>query len=263
MPKAHVGEIEINYEINDFTDPWTKPETVLLHHGFARNLRFWYAWVPLLCRHYRVITMDSRGCGKTTVPPEGYPYSLDEFGDDAVGLMDALGVERVHWGGEASGGVIGINVAVRYPERLDSLTLSNTPITPKGALDEDEVRKQGVAHWARASASRRFDLDKLPTGYLEWSIAENNLTPPHVAIAVHKMLSGTSSREVLPKVQAPTLLLAGEDSQIAPLDQVREMERLIPRTKLVVFEGYGQGIAFSNSDACAGEMLKFIKQLSN
>lgn len=267
MPTVRVKDIDIHYQITDFTDPWTKPETILLHHGFARNLRFWYRWVPLLCRDYRVLTMDSRGCGKTTVMPEGYPYSLDELGDDAVGLLDALDIDRVHWGAEASGGIVGINVAVRHPQRIASLTLCNTPIklpqTTNDSFVEEDVRKYGTGHWARSSAPRRFDIDKLGVGYLEWSIAEHNLTPPQVSVGIHHMLAVADSEPLLPRLKAPTLILAGESSKIATIDQVREMERLIPQAKVVVFKGYSQGIAFSNPDSCAAEMLWFIKSQPN
>jgi len=265
VPTVRVNDIDIHYEVTDFTDPWAKPETILLHHGFARNLRFWYRWVPLLCRDYRVITMDSRGCGKTTIPPEGYQFSLDQMGDDALGLMNTLGLERVHWGAEASGGIVGINVAVRHPQRIASLTLCNTPIklpqTTNDSFVEEDVLKYGTGHWARSSATRRFDIDKLRPGYLEWSIAEHNLTLPRIAVGIHHMLALADSEPVLPRLKAPVLILAGESSKIATIDQVREMEQLIPHAKVVVFKGYSQGIAFSNSDACATEMLAFLKSL--
>ena len=61
MSKVHVNGIDIHYEITDFCDPWRKPPTILLHHGFARNLNFWYRWVHALSRDYRVLTFDSRG----------------------------------------------------------------------------------------------------------------------------------------------------------------------------------------------------------
>ena len=265
MPTVRVKDIDINYEVTDFTDPWRKPETILLHHGFSRSLRFWYRWVPQLCRDYRVLTFDSRGCGKTTVPPKDYTFSLDQMGDDAVDLLDVLGIERVHWGAEASGGIVGINVGGRYPNRLASLTMCNTPIklpqATNDSFDEENVLKHGTGYWARSSAPHRFDLDKLDDGYLEWSIAEHNLTPPHVAVGVHNMLSVADSYTVLPKLKTPTLILAGESSKIATIDQVREMEQRIPHAKVVVFKGYGQGIAFSNSDACATAMRDFIRAL--
>jgi 3-oxoadipate enol-lactonase len=56
MPIAQLpGDLQMHYDDDDFTDPWSKAETVILHHGNAKNARLWYAWVPLLARDYRVI----------------------------------------------------------------------------------------------------------------------------------------------------------------------------------------------------------------
>ena len=70
---------EMYYEDDNFSDPWRKPETVVLHHGNSKNTKLWYAWVPLLARQYRVIRLDARGCGRSTVPPEGYDWSLSNW----------------------------------------------------------------------------------------------------------------------------------------------------------------------------------------
>jgi len=61
-------------------------------------------WVPLLAADYRVLWFDARGCGETTKPPPGSRMSFSQLAGDAVGLMDKLGIERVHWVGESSGG---------------------------------------------------------------------------------------------------------------------------------------------------------------
>jgi 3-oxoadipate enol-lactonase len=65
MPIAQLpGDLQMYYEDDDFTDPWSQAETVILHHGNAQNARLWYAWVPLLARDYRVIRVDARGFGR-------------------------------------------------------------------------------------------------------------------------------------------------------------------------------------------------------
>lgn len=115
MPYARLGDINIHYDVADYTDPWRRSDTVLLHHGFGRNLEFWRAWVPLLARDYRVVRLDARGCGRSGVPPPGSPYTLDMMVADAIGLMDHLGIERVHWGAEASGGHVGLATAIAHP----------------------------------------------------------------------------------------------------------------------------------------------------
>src|SRR6267142_1021315 len=57
---------ELFYTIDDYTDPWTQPETVVLHHGMAKNHQLWYAWIPILAQHYRVVRFDMRGMGQSS-----------------------------------------------------------------------------------------------------------------------------------------------------------------------------------------------------
>ncbi len=80
MPFARIDDtLEMYYEDDAFTDPWRRPETVVLHHGNAKNARLWYAWVPLLARQYRVVRLEARGFGRSTVPPEGYDWTLADI----------------------------------------------------------------------------------------------------------------------------------------------------------------------------------------
>ena len=97
---------ELFYTIDDFTDPWTQPETVVLHHGMAKNHKLWYAWVPRLAQHYRVVRFAMRGMGQSSVPAPGYLWSLENFARDLLGLLDQLGLSRVHLIGETVGGSI-------------------------------------------------------------------------------------------------------------------------------------------------------------
>src|SRR6185295_2392250 len=61
-------DAELFYTIDDFTDPWTQPETVFLHHGMAKNHKLWYAWIPILAQHYRVVRFDMREYGNPGIP---------------------------------------------------------------------------------------------------------------------------------------------------------------------------------------------------
>ena len=265
MALARIGHIDIHYDVTDYTDPWRAADTVLLHHGFARNLQFWRAWVPLLAREYRVVRIDARGCGGSAVPPPDAPYTLDVLMRDAVGLMDHLGLERVHWGAEASGGHVGLAVALAHPRRIASLTLCNTPFQlPKSVNDnfsEDEVRKFGLGVWARRTLANRIDVDKVAPDWLEWSIAEHDKTPRDIAIAQHAMIAAGNLLPRLNEVRAPVLVMAGRNSSIATKEQMTEMQQQLPNAKLVFFEGYGQGIAFSAPDRCVAEMRTFLADI--
>ena len=87
--RLHDGA-ELFYTIDDFTDPWTQQETVVLHHGMAKNHKLWYAWIPILAQHYRVVRFDMRGMGQSSVPEPGYPWSLENFAKDLLGFLDQL-----------------------------------------------------------------------------------------------------------------------------------------------------------------------------
>ena len=262
---AHRGGIDIHYDVTDYTDPWRARETVLLHHGFGRSLNFWREWVPLLARHYRVVRMDARGCGQSQVPPRGAPYTLDLMVRDALGLLDHLGIDRVHWGAEASGGHVGLALALAHPQRVASLTLCNTPFQlPQSASDnysETEVEQFGLGYWARKTLPNRIDLDKVSAEWQEWSIAEHDKTPSHIANAQHAMIAQGNLLPRLHEVQAPVLVMAGVNSRIAPREQMLKMRDALPHAKLVLFEGYTQGIAFSAPARCVDEMRTFLNAL--
>ena len=122
MPIANLpGNLEMYYEDDDYTDPWRTPETVVLHHGNAKNSHLWYAWVPLLARQFRIIRVDARGYGKSTVPPKGYGWSLSGFGTDLLNLLDHLDLGKVHLIGETIGGTIALQFAYDHPERVHTI----------------------------------------------------------------------------------------------------------------------------------------------
>jgi alpha/beta hydrolase fold len=87
-------DLRLHYLVDDFTEPWTEPETILLLHGNAESSLAWYAWVPLLARRFRVVRPDMRGYGASTPMPRDFAWTLDIIIDDYARLMDWLGVQR-------------------------------------------------------------------------------------------------------------------------------------------------------------------------
>ncbi len=98
--------VHLHYLVDDFTEPWNEPATILLLHGNAESSRAWYAWVPLLARRFRVVRPDMRGYGASTPMSRDFKWTLDVIVDDYVRLMDSLGVHRVHLVGAKIGGII-------------------------------------------------------------------------------------------------------------------------------------------------------------
>ena len=120
------------YLVDDFTDPWRKPETILLLHGNAESSAAWYAWMPHLARGFRVVRPDMRGFGDSTPMPRDFQWSFDVMIEDYLALMDTLGIERFHLVGAKIGGTIARAFAARRPDRVLTLSVigSPTPLRP-------------------------------------------------------------------------------------------------------------------------------------
>ncbi len=149
MPTVKLDDtLEMYYKDDDYADPWRSRETVALHHGNAKNGRLWYAWVPLLARQYRVVRLDARGFGRSTVPPPGYDWSLSGFATDLLRLLDYLELDQVHLIGETVGGTIALQFAYEHPERLHTVTTCTSPYKfvgePQYLENYDLIKNEGI-----------------------------------------------------------------------------------------------------------------------
>ena len=110
-------------------------EPVLLLHGGLANSNYWGYQVRALKIHYRVIVMDSRGHGRST--RDSQPFGYDLMAKDAVGLLDALRINRVALVGWSDGAIIGLDIAMHHPERLSKLFAFAANYDPSGVADVD------------------------------------------------------------------------------------------------------------------------------
>lgn len=271
MPKIKTGDIEIHYCLDDFTDPWLPSEVILLHHGYCRNIRFWNSWVPSLARRYRVLRFDVRGCGQTSIPPEGYAWSAEQLARDALGLLDALKIQKVHWVGESSGGVVGILFASSYPDRVRSLVVCDTPtrfgdrLLSNYAGDREDpaagIEKLGFKKWCLQTMGLRIDKSKADPRLVDWYASEMAKTPAHVAKGLFPIFAQGDVSPLLRKIKAPTLVLAGAQSPIAGPDQRQLIKENLPSAQFEIFEGIGHGVHLIIPDRCTAAVLKFWQTL--
>lgn len=98
--------------------------SLILSSGLGGSASYWKPNIPALAEHYRVIAYDHRGTGRSdrTLPDV---VTVDDFADDIVALMDALGIGHAHLVGHAAGGVAGLALALKAPDRLDKLVVVN------------------------------------------------------------------------------------------------------------------------------------------
>ena len=265
MPKLRVApDLEMFYLMDDFTDPWTQPETVLMLHGLCESTASWYAWVPTLARQFRVVRADMRGFGQSTPMPEDYPWSMDTVVDDFIALTDKLGIERFHLVAAKIGGNVARRFAARYPKRVSTLTMAGTPAPYRETVAEravvwgKEIRKDGLESWARRTMADRLG-DKFPREGSEWWGRLMGSAPVSSVLGCLLPLPATDLRNDLPKIACPTLVITTEGSHLSSVDETRAWQEKIPGSTLLVLPGGSYHVAASDAERCARETLKFIK----
>ena len=125
MPKAKINDVEMYYEVHGEGIP------LAMISGYSGNIDDWDHLVPVvgtLSKHFKVITLDNRGTGRSS-KPEG-PYSIKTMADDVAVLLDYLEIEKTHVLGSSMGGMIAQELALRHKDKVDALVLVCT--TPGG-----------------------------------------------------------------------------------------------------------------------------------
>lgn len=268
MPTVQLpGDLQMNYEIDDFTDPWAPAETIILHHGNSKSLKFWHAWVPLLARDFRVVRVDARGFGESSVPKPGYAWSLESFADDLKNFMDELGIEKAHLVGESVGGTIGLQFAQRYPERLYSLTTCTSPYKFSGNNDYMKnhklISEQGVEAWVRGTANNRLVSGKSDPAHSEWYIREMSRTHKRVVLETLEYLSTVDLTAVLQQISIPTMVMLAEHSHMNSPDRAEKMVALIPQGRLMIVPGASGFVQHSVPKQCVALWRDFAAQLGH
>jgi 3-oxoadipate enol-lactonase len=214
-----------------------------------------------------------RGCGRSDRPPRDSEIHPETLIGDVLRVMDAQGLERVHWVGESSGGVLGVLLAAAYPERVASLVLVNTPVRvlaneainyTAAAFERrslsDTFKEFGVAEWCRRTLGQRLDLDHAGPELREFFITEMGQTPDYVAVAIHDCIEPIDTLPLLKGLSIPVLLLAGDKKKVT-VEQQRIMVREIPHVQATTFEGYGNAIGVLAPERCAREAIKLWESI--
>ena len=253
---------ELFYTVDDFTDPWEEPETVVMHHGMAKNHQLWYGWVPTVARHFRVIRFDMRGMGRSDVPPAGYPWTLNNFTNDLEEFVDKMGLERFHLIGETVGGSISMNYSTRHQDRLLSLAVCTSPTNFDSHHQEsaEPIAREGISAWVDDSIGRRLDPDIVPQAYIRWYADQMKATPAEV---VHGFQSnaGGDLGPLLKDVQTPVLVLAAANLREEVLGDFRGAADLFPNGKRVVFPGVTGFVQHILPTPCARVWLDWVRTL--
>ena len=265
MPATRISpDLEMNYLIDDYTDPWREAETVLMLHGNGESNAAWFAWVPHLARRFRVARPDMRGFGASTPMPRDYQWSIDGLIDDYVRLMRTLGISRCHLVGSKLGGTIARSLAARRPEYVRTLTVVGTPpprrdLAARVSAWTVEFEKQGIEHWARRTMAGRLGSGFPPEG-VEWWIKMMGRTPVSSQIGFTQKILTSDITSDLARIACPTLVITTEGSALGTVEETRAWQQKIPGSTLLVLPGDSFHVAASDPDRCAREAFDFISR---
>ncbi|BBB01347.1 putative hydrolase [Actinacidiphila reveromycinica] len=265
MPDITIDDtLTMRYEDDCFVEPWRTPETVLLVHGVGGSIAEWYAWVPPLAAEYRVVRVDLRGWGGSSIPPEGYPWSMDRYADDLAAFLDGMGLDKVHFVGTKLGGRIGLHFATRHPERLHTLSLVCTPMTIRFGPDDHGQRlpreiggREGLERWARDTMEER--LGAVDPAMTEWWVDLYTNCSPRVMGEVLRMAWETEEYSLLPGIGTPTLVVDSDAE--TPIPEIRRWQSIIPDSAFTEIEisTEGRQISASKPADCVAAVLDYLR----
>jgi pimeloyl-ACP methyl ester carboxylesterase len=220
----------------------------LLHGGFSDS-REWQPQLDGLSDRFDVIAMDCLGCGQSDDPPPG--FALSDYADVVAGVVRALRLGRTHLGGVSFGSTYALAVYGAHPAMVRSLLLVSAYAGWAGSLAAEEVERR--VRWAEHAFARPVDewgAEFLRTVYSAG--APQSLLDDAFAVLrdvradgfapVARTFFASDVRDVLSRIGVPTLLVAGELDERAPIAVTETMRKLIEGAQLVVIPGAGHGV---------------------
>ena len=252
--------ISLAYYIDDFTDPWRRPDTVLLLHAAMGSARRYYGWIPHLAREWRVVRLDLRGHGASQVPPAEQQLLLERLVTDVAELLDHLGLDSAHIVGNSAGGYLGQQLAMTRPERVRSLSLfGSTPGLKQSQAPSwiPRIREKGLRGFLTETIRDRLPSDADP-GLVEWFLDEAAKNDPaYIAKFVLLMASYDWSGEVQ-KISVPTLVVIPGAETVGTVAKYDPFRRLAD-VEFRIYEGLPHNICDSVPDRCAADVRDFLR----
>ena len=253
--------VPLAYYIDDFADPWKQAPTLLLLHAAMGSARRYYAWVPELSRHYRVVRMDLRGHGNSPVPSAGRELTLERLVRDVAELMDHLGCPSAHIVGNSAGGYLAQQLAMNRAERVRSLMLfGSTPGLKNSQAPSwiPQIQTKGLRAFLAETITERLPLDQVDPGLVEWFLDEAAKNDPaYIGKFVLLMASYDWSGE-LARIGCPTLVVVPGAEPIGSTANYEPFRRLVRDVEMRVYDGAPHNICDAFPDRCAADVLDFL-----
>ncbi len=265
MPYLNINGCQMYYE-----DTGDGEETLVLSHGLLWSGEMFEKQVEHFRSDYRVITFDHRGQGRSESTLSG--YEMDQIYSDAVGLLEALQLTNVHFGGLSMGGFVAMRLGARRPDLVKSLILMETsaqpePNTLKYTLLNTIVKLFGVKSVTTPVMNIMFgepfleDPDRKEERE-KWKrkLQENKKT---ITRAVNGVIRRNSVESELVHIQCPVLILAGEMDKATTVEKAQFIHSKIKHSDLVIIPRAGHTASVEEPEAYNQAIENFLKNLAS
>lgn len=232
-----------------FGEPWRTPEVVVLIHGALESGIVWYAWVPALAQHYRVLRPDLPGCGQSPVPAR-FEWSFPSLAAYVASVLDKAGVESAHIVGAKTGGPIAMQFAADFPERTRSLCVVSGPASRISIANPSPVPQRDRLGTAASAEMIQY-----------WNEMERN-APPAGTQGLNAALSSFDLERdgVLQRIAARSLIITADRSALQSVEKVRQYQTAIRDSRLVVLRSDAYHVAVANPQDCIANVLAFVRE---
>ena len=261
MPHAKINGAKLWYE--EFgRDQFAAGPVLLLHHGYTASRVNWMPVAQRLKQHFHIVVMECRGSGASEHTADG--YSLEQYSEDVLGLMDKLALSRVSFAGHSMGGGIGYLLALNHPTRLDNLILM-APIPAAGIGDiPDAIRAERIAERQRGDhqalleryQAMRFRPDVETDAWFNDRVKHIlSVSDGHFVQSAESM-QALNVENRLSELNTPTLMLAGAVDSLLPAN-LNDFLRL-PNATLEVISRAGHEVAIHEPDRVSEVITEFM-----
>jgi pimeloyl-ACP methyl ester carboxylesterase len=264
MPLARIApDLEMFYRDECFAPPWRSPEPMLLLHGNAESGEAWNGWMPVLGSRFRVVRPDMRGFGRSTPMPLDYPWSIDTIIADTLRLADLLEIERFHLVAAKIACPIAMRLAARNADRVKSLVVVGGLVSGEASLGDraaswlDHIEQHGVESWARWTMPGRLG-SSCPPEMMEGWARLMGATPLSTQLGFIRSVPAIDVRADLPNIACPTLVVTTDGSGLGSVETVRNWQKMIPASELMVVPGNSYHVATTHAELCAQAAVDFV-----
>jgi len=258
-------------------------EPILLIPGAFSTYRHWNRVIPYLSEHYKLLCLDYLGVGDSDKPKSGFGYTIEEQADLIVKMIEALQIQEVHILGVSYGGAIALNLAARYPEKVDMIVSiegngikhQNVPYKPmKGLLGwpvfgelSVGVIRSGIADklvaksvmgkaWEQMSEAEKKEIVEI--------MAQNNKTASRVSWRLISQTIETSKdfSDQAKTIRSPVLYLYGADSYYHGMAETNAefLKHYLPNVEIVRFNDGIHDLELQKPKEVADIVLQFLSK---